>query len=134
MCINYNMDSKRKERLNKERKKMQSFMNFMLLEHGITAEKFFENMDIIKKYSLEQISHALTHYCFRNGPIEEMHASPNNQLSDADMKLLNKFCNDKIFTFLTMMKNNKIAELSAIIEFGLRCGHDWDKPVYREGN
>ena len=68
----------------------------------------------------------------KNGPIEDMHAHPNDQLSDVDMKVLNKFCNDKIFTFLTMMKNNKISELTEIIEFGLRCGNNWDKPEYKE--
>jgi len=127
-------DSREKEKFLIQHKKANDFLDFMATEHGITAEKFFDNMDIVKKYSLEQISHALTHYCFRNGPIEDMHAHPNNQLSDIDMKVLNKFCNDKIFTFLTMMKTNKIAELNEIIEFGLQCGLDWDKPEYREDN
>lgn len=104
----------------------------MAEEHGITTDKFFNGMDILKRFPLEQISHALTHYCFRNGPVEDMHASPNDQLSQDDMKTLNKFCNDKIFTFLTMMKENKVAELTDIIEFGLQCGSDWDKPEYRE--
>ena len=104
----------------------------MASEHGVNSDKFFNNVDIVNKYSLEQLSHALTHYCFRNGPVEDMHAHPNNQLSDSDMKTLNKFCNDKIFTFLTMMKENKVAQLSEIIEFGLQCGNNWDKPEYRE--
>ena len=126
------MDNKEKEKYLKNRKDMQSFIDFMAIEHGVKTEDIFKNFDIFKKYSLEQISHALTHYCFRNGPVEDMHAHPNNQLSDVDMKVLNKFCNDKIFTFLTMIKNNKVAELSDIINFGLQCGVHWDKPEYRE--
>ena len=126
------MNDKEKEKFFKQRKKAQDLLNFMAAEHGVTTEKFFDGVDILKRFSLEQISHALTHYCFRNGPVEDMHAHPNNQLSDADMKVLNKYCNDKIFTFLTMMKNNKIAELLDIMEFGVRCGCDWDKPEYRE--
>jgi len=128
------MNSKEKEEHLKKRKDMQGFIDFMATEHGIKTDWVLKEFDIFKKYSLEQISHALTHYCFRNGPVEDMHASPNNQLSDADMKVLNKFCNDKIFTFLTMIKNNKVAELSGIIEFGLRCGCTWDKPKYRQGD
>jgi len=126
------MTDKAKERHLKKQKQADEFLNFIASEHGITTEKFFKRMDIVNKYSLEQISHALTHYCFRNGPVEDMHAGPNDQLSDADMKILNKFCNDKIFTFLTMMKNNKVAELSSIIEFGLQCGNNWDKPEYKD--
>ncbi|MCL2570003.1 MAG: hypothetical protein FWE16_02240 [Firmicutes bacterium] len=125
------MTDKEKEKYFAQLKKAGEFLDFMAAERGITTEKFFERMDIVNKYSLEQISHALTHYCFRNGPVEDMHAGPNDQLSDADMKTLNKFCNDKIFTFLTMMKNNKVAELTDIIEFGLQCGNNWDKPEYR---
>ncbi len=39
--------------------------------------------------NLDTISKAITHFIFRNGPIEDMHADPNNQLSDDDMKILN---------------------------------------------
>jgi len=126
------MDAKEREKFLKKREEAHEFLNFMVAEHSITTEKFFDGMDILQRFSLEQISHALTHYCFRNGPVEDMHAHPNDQLSDADMKILNKFCNDKIFTFLTMMKNNKVSELTEIIEFGLQCGNDWDKPEYKE--
>ncbi|MCL2176554.1 MAG: hypothetical protein FWB72_01175 [Firmicutes bacterium] len=128
------MNSKAKEKFLQKRKKAQDFLNFMVVERGITSEKFYDSMDIVKRFSLEQISKALTHYCFRNGPVENMHAAPNSKLSDADMKTLNKFCVDKIFTFLTMMKNNKVAELTEIIEFGIQYGSNWDEPQYREGD
>ena len=108
--------------------KMNDFLDFMASEHGITSNQFLSEVDILNKYSLEELSHALTHYCFRNGPVENMHA--DGKLSQEDMKTLNKFCNDKIFTFLTMIKDNKLAELNKIIEFGLRCGSNWDKPEY----
>ena len=47
------MNEKENEKFLKERKKMQSFINFMLTEHGITTEKMLDDMDIVKKYSLE---------------------------------------------------------------------------------
>lgn len=119
-----------KEELIKKLEKAENIINVIAQKYGITTEQFLDNMDILKKYSLEDISCALAHYCFRNGPVEDMHTE--GKLSQSDMKELNKFCNDKIFTFLTMMKNNDISSLSAIIDFGVRCGCNWDKPEYRE--
>ena len=121
-----------KEKYLNKKKQSDDMLNFIAEKHGIKTETFLEKMDIIKRYSLEQISLALTHFCFRNGPIEDMHASPKNRLPSADMEVLNKFCYDKIFTFLTMMQQNKVAELEAIIQHGLSCGSNWDKPEYRE--
>ncbi len=126
------MNKTEKDKFLRQRKKAQELLDFMAARYGITSEKFFEGVDIIKRFSFEQNSSALVQYCFRNGPVEDMHAHPNNQLSDADMKVLNTYCNDRIFTFLTMMKSNKIAKLAEIIEFGVLCAQDWDKPEYRE--
>jgi len=126
------MVKKEEQKLLKQREKASEFLNFIASEHGISTDGFLNKLDVLKRFSLEQISHALTHYCFRNGPVEDMHASPNDQLSQDDMKILNKYCNDKLFTFLTMIRENKVAELIDIIEFGLQCGNDWDKPEYRE--
>ena len=36
----------------------------------------------------------MTHYAFRNGPVEDMHA--NGQLSQQDMKTLNKYMVNRI--------------------------------------
>lgn len=107
-------------------------MDDKIAKIGISTDSFFDNLDIMKKYSLEDISIALAHYCFRNGPVEDMHADPNSQLSQDDMKVLNKYCADKIFTFLTMMKDNSITKLNEIIKHGVACGIDWDSPEYRE--
>jgi len=49
------------------RKKMSEFMS----ENGVTTEQLFGELNILEKYSLEQISCALAHYCFRNGPVED---------------------------------------------------------------
>lgn len=126
------MNKKEEEKFLKRRKQAHEIMNLVAAEHGVTADKFLDSVDIFKRFSLEQISHALTHFCFRNGPVEDMHASPKDQLSQEDMKVLNKYCNDKIFTFFTMIKENKVGELTEIIEFGLQCGCEWDKPEYKE--
>ncbi|MCL2228427.1 MAG: hypothetical protein FWC00_01200 [Firmicutes bacterium] len=83
----------------KARARAANHLNSMLSEAGITTDKFFEEMDIVNKYSLEEISCALTHYCFRNGSVEDMHAGPKSQLSDADMKVLKNIATTKYSHF-----------------------------------
>ena len=46
-------------------------------------ELFFENVDV------DLFARFVVHYCFRNGPLEDMHAQ--GKLSLEDMKTLNKF-------------------------------------------
>ena len=120
-----------KSKINKEQVKWaEDMLTVLAKEQGISTERFFDSLDILNKYTLEDIACALTHFCFRNGPIEDMHTE--GKLSQDEMKILNKYCYDKIFTFLTMMKNNEIGKLYSIIESGLKCGVTWDKPEYRE--
>lgn len=119
-----------KEKLKKKIKQSEEILTFIAQQKGITTEQFLANVNILEKYSLEDISCALSHYCFRNGPIEDMHVE--GKLSQDDMKELNKYCNDKIFTFLTMMKNNEIGKLLGIINHGIECGQKWDNAEYKE--
>lgn len=44
---------------------------------------------ILQNFNIDLFAKVITHYAFRNGPVEDMHA--NNQLSQDDMKTLNKF-------------------------------------------
>lgn len=44
---------------------------------------------LLDKGNFDTISIALTHYLFRNGPVENMHS--DGKLSQEDMKTLNKF-------------------------------------------
>lgn len=50
--------------------------------------------------NIDWISKALTHYIFRDGPVENMHA--NNQLSQENMKILNKYMVNKIAGLLKL--------------------------------
>jgi len=49
------------------------------------------------------------------------------------MKILNKFCYDKIFTFFTMIKNNDVHNLFDIVDWHKRegFGSSWDKPEFK---
>lgn len=109
--------------------KAEEALNVIMENYGITTNQILKELDVINKYSLEDISCGLAHYCFRNGPVEDMHA--DGKLSQEDMKILNKYCYDKIYTFFTMIKENKTVSLIQIINYGVECGLNWDKPEYK---
>ena len=74
----------------------------------------------------EDIARSLTHYLFRNGPIEDMHA--NSQLSQNDMMILNKFIYNRLTTIIYLLKENDWVRLILILESQKQYGSDWDKP------
>ena len=76
---------------------------------------------------LDVIAKALTHYIFRNGPIEDMHA--NNQLSQNDMKTLNKFMVNKLSGLIFKMRNNEWIQIELLFERLKSYGTHWDKAV-----
>lgn len=77
-------------------------------------EKYKNNLMI--NDNLTMISKAITHFSFRNGPIEDMHASPKNQLSQDDMKTLNKFMVNRIAYVFKLIIENRWFELDFLIK------------------
>lgn len=59
---------------------------------------------LLKRENIDPISKAITHFIFRNGPVEDIHA--NNQLSEKDMKMLNKYMVNRIAGLLTAIADN----------------------------
>lgn len=59
---------------------------------------------LLRRENIDSISKAITHFAFRNGPIENMHS--NNQLSENDMKTLNKYMVNRIAGLLTAIADN----------------------------
>ena len=57
--------------------------------------------------TIDMLSKGITQYAFRNGPIEEMHAS--NKLTQKDMKTLNKYMTNRITELLIVIFNGDIA-------------------------
>ncbi len=78
--------------------------------------------------NIDWISKALTHYVFRNGPIEDMHA--NDQLSEEDMKTLNKFMVNKIAGLLKLASDGEWIKIELMLNFMKLYGTDWDKAEY----
>lgn len=81
---------------------------------------------LLDKANMDRITIALTHYIFRNGPVEDMHA--NNQLSENDMKKLNKFMVNQLYNILSLIYEGDWVKLEVLFNILSFYGRDWDKP------
>lgn len=80
---------------------------------------------LLKRENIDAISKAITHFAFRNGPVEDMHA--NNQLSEDDMKTLNKYMVNRIAGLLTAIADNNWLQLELLLSYYRLFGTDWDE-------
>lgn len=80
---------------------------------------------LLRRENIDSISKAITHFAFRNGPIEGMHA--NAQLSQADMKILNKYMVNRIAGLLTAIADNNWLQLELLLSYYKLRGSEWDK-------
>lgn len=103
-----------------------------------TQKKFFEselykglNLEskkrLLDKNNIETISIALTHYLFRNGPVEDMHSE--GKLSQQDMKTLNKFMVNRIAGLLESIHEEDWLKLELVLNAYSIYGRSWDKPI-----
>ncbi len=76
----------------------------------------FENIDALAK--------ALTHYVFRHGPVENMHV--NGQLSQEDMKVLNKYMVNHLAWILTRVFEGDWIRLELLFNNFSNYGNQWD--------
>ncbi len=96
-------------------------------------KKLFESLNkdskerVLKEDNIDIISIALTHYLFRNGPVEDMHS--NGQLSQEDMKTLNKFMVNRIAGLLKTMNNGEWIKIELLLNYYKLFGSEWDKPI-----
>ena len=67
---------------------------------------------ITSTVSADTIAKAVTHFAFRNGPIEDIHANPDKQLTDDDMKILNKFVHNRLTYVFDLIINERWAEFA----------------------
>ena len=85
-----------------------------------------------------QEAKALTLLAFRNGPIESMHAGKRceacggddsySQLTDAQMKILNKYMVDRLYELLTLKATDPQEYVQRIVE-ALEYTVGWDDPA-----
>lgn len=75
--------------------------------------------------NISMIAKAITHYIFRDGPVEDMHA--DGKFSQQDMKILNKYMVNRIAGLLKLVINEDWLKLQLMIELLKDRGIDWDK-------
>ncbi len=120
----------------KKRKKWNITMNNCIIKKVV--EKFpdydFSKVSnntskaiMLSEDNIDNLSIALTHYLFRNGPVEDMHSE--GKLSQEDMKTLNKFMVNRIAGLLETINKNEWGKLEKLFIFYSLYGKDWDKPV-----
>ncbi len=82
--------------------------------------------------TIDMLSKAITQFAFRSGPIEEMHS--NGQLTQNDMKTLNKFMANRIAGLLKAISNDDIANVLKVLTFYASLSINWDivKPDSKE--
>lgn len=83
---------------------------------------------------LQRLASGITHFIFRNGPIEDMHADKNKNILNEDMKVLNKYMMSHLTTILYLLKSERYFDLAKVLENHMNCGQDWDKVEQQEIN
>ena len=85
--------------------------------------------------TLQALSKALTLLVFRNGAVENLHAS-NTALDDATMQILNKDVNNRFYTVLSIWFNGTekdVEKLERALNFLARFyGQNWDRAEFVE--
>lgn len=81
----------------------------------------FENLNqgskerLLNKDNIDTISVALTHYLFKNGPVEDMHSE--GKLSQEDMKTLNKFMVNRIAGLLQIINKKEWLKIELLLDY-----------------
>lgn len=82
-------------------------------------ELFFDKVDV------DSFAKFIVHYCFRNGPVEDMHAQ--GQLSQEDMKTLNKFMVNTVAELFELAMSGEWLKFYLLYAYNSIYGSDWDK-------
>ncbi|MCL2570016.1 MAG: hypothetical protein FWE16_02305 [Firmicutes bacterium] len=102
-------------------------------EYKVEISAAVKNSTIFKEFGLENVAFGLAHFCFRNGPIEDIHAK-GQRLTEARMEELNKFCVNRIYSFFKLIEDGDTDRLRSIVQAGIMmAGTDWDKPEFDAG-
>lgn len=131
----------------------QSKITYWREKHGITIKKSILDecllakseeakemnlrvkKQILMNENINLISKAITHFALRNGPIEDMHANPNNQLSEEDMKVLNKFMVNRLAYVFTLIIEDRWIEFEFLVRsIDSMFGRNWDEAEPDDGN
>lgn len=112
--------------------KQYNYILKKFLEEDIN-KKLFDNLNqsskkrLLNKDNIDTVSIALTHYLFRNGPVEDIHSK--GKLSQEDMKTLNMFMVNRIAGLLETINKGEWLKLELLFNYySMFFGKSWDKP------
>ncbi len=86
-----------------------------------TNKILFKNLNqdsknrLLNEKNIDSIAIGLTHYLFRNGPVEDMHSE--GKLSQNDMKTLNKFMVNRIAGLLQIINKEEWLKLELLLDY-----------------
>lgn len=106
-------------------------MEDILLDPILVAlcNNFLNSMTDSDSY-IRNMAIALTLFCFRNGPIEDIHA--DGKLSDSDMKILNKSIVNRVALVLRLLNLEDPEYLHLLLGVNFGAGMNWDDPEIDE--
>lgn len=84
-----------------------------------------DSYERLQTADIDSMAKALTHYAFRNGPVEDMHA--DGKLMEEDMMVLNKFMVNHLAYILDSVIKGEWLHLEILYSYYRCFGGDWDK-------
>ncbi|MFB5762703.1 hypothetical protein [Paenibacillus medicaginis] len=105
------------------------------IEKKLSNKKLNTHMKemLTSTFDMDMIAKAITHFAFRNGPIEDMHADQEKNLTDKDMMVLNKFVHNRLAYVFELIMQERWTEFAFLIEGQKFYGTEWDKSVPDDG-
>lgn len=100
---------------------------------GVDGEEYIENWLQSEEFR-NRLAIAITHFAFRNGPIEDIHANPEKNITDEDMEILNKYMVNSIASVLNLFGRCYFPKIMGLALTSENFGADWDKPDTKESD
>ena len=116
-------------------KKIELIESIKLVIEEKKKDKIFNNTmkkEIWQPELIDKIAKSLTHFIFRNGPVEKIHAGPDSRLSDQDMEIINKYMVNHLAYILKLLFEDRWMEFFFAATMYENFGRNWDKPNTRE--
>ena len=113
-----------------KRRKLNITQSDMVYEKYIKGQekellKSNKKQYILEELDIDTMSKAFVNYIFRFGPVEDMHSK--GQLSQDDMKTLNKYMNDRIATLIYLFRNEDWNRLFDFFGAITKYNPKWDR-------
>ncbi|MFB9279398.1 hypothetical protein [Cohnella cellulosilytica] len=105
------------------------------IEKGLGNKRLNTHMRkmLISTLDTDTIAKAIAHFAFRNGPIEDIHADRDKNVTDQDMKVLNKFVHNRLAYVFELIIQERWAEFALVVESQKFYGSEWDKSEPDDG-